>query len=209
MTVWEHAKAEVREGWGTVARWGKRSFAVVAALHVLAGAWYLVAGGGAFGDRLFGFGVIAVYGVAQGVVWAGGVAVAALVLRLAGWGTIVPFVLLPAGVWLSCLLGSDWVAGLAAGLLGTLADRAGELGSVRMSCGHPVLVLILLPIVALHFLTSGAVLAALLKLVAASLLLVVAGAVAGAALSIPPLLATTASRLLGRARDREQNGDMT
>ncbi len=203
MTVWEHVKAEAREAWTTFARWAKRVFYGVTALHVLIGIAFLATAKETFDIRIGGALLISGYGAIQGLLWALAGGVAALVLRLAGWGTLAPLILVPAGIWLSCHLGAAWVGGSADALLETLKDRGAELGSARFGCGHPILIVVVLPMIVIFFLSSGKVIVALLELLAIALFLLLAGAVAGALVSLPPLFAAIVARAVRRVRLRQ------
>lgn len=205
MSFTTHLVAELREGLGCYAR----TFVGTVALAALAGLVALVGivlpdPGLAAGEKALALLVVPLYAALQGAwlgLFTGGFAV---LFRVAGPAALLPVALGVAGAALAWSLGFGWVESAWAGLGTAIGDRAGELGGGGMgSCASPAVLVILVPLVLLHFLAAPQVLVALAAFVGVAVGLLGAGAAVGAGLALPPLLLAVAGRLRARAAARE------
>lgn len=215
--VWGHLKAELKDGFGVLARWWLRGLLATVLLYELL--WLFAAPWSSdWPAALIGVLVFAVFGALHGSIaglFTGGVALGG---RLFGASMLIPFVLFPLLVGLSVWAGTGWLEyaltdlGHAVTQAGQTAGHAAlsDIGSMPVArAGGPIGALILLfvlawaiPVFLAYFFTSGAVWLAVLHVSLALVVLVGIGTLVATALSAPPLLIALAWRLRARAKER-------
>lgn len=201
MTAWDHLVAELREGAGTFLTAWWRTLLAAQALMLLVGLAVVLPDGELDGlQKLLAMVLLLpLYGLVKGALVGVPVAGLAVLHRLIGWSIVVPVLATLAGVGLAGWLGGPLVAAAMAKLGAALGARAQELSAMPVArVGHPVVLLILIPVLVLHFGSAPGVLAALAWL-ALVLVLVVGG---GGALGLGASLPVVVWAALGRLRDR-------
>jgi hypothetical protein len=202
----DHVWAEVREGGGVFLRTWWNMVRGTALLFLLLGLAVVVPdpelslAAGAFLALV----AAPLYGAFQGLTLGLPVAVLAVLYRILGWTVALPVVAVLGGVLVAGWMGKN-IVGLAMVLVGqALGERTQDLQALPGArVGHPVALLVLIPMMLLHYGTDPAVLAAVLWLTLVVTLVLGAGALGGLLVSLPPVLVVTAGRLKERAAARE------
>ena len=207
MTFLDHCRAELSEAWGLGARFFVRTTIVVAVLLGAACLYGLATSENVAGrDVPLILLVLPIYGLFHGASTALVLTPLRLIARLAGWATLLPVFACVLGLVASCTLGADVIADAGKDFVTVVEAQARSMGRLPAArVGHPLMLLVLVPVILLHFLGSWAVWKAALAFVLITLLVAAIGAFGGLGLSLPPTLFLVASRLRDRARARDEN----
>lgn len=206
MSFLDHCRAELSEAWGLGRRFFVRCTLVVAGLLCLACLCGMATSENVAGrDIPLILLVLPFYGLFHGATTALVLTPLRLTARLAGWATLLPVLACIIGLVAACTLGGDLISRTAKDFVAVVAAQTRAMGTLPAArVGHPLMLLVLVPVILLHFLGSWAVWKAALSFVLVTLVIAAVGAFGGLGLSIPPTLFLVASRLRDRARARER-----
>lgn len=169
--------------------WFRRALVLTLGMHVLVSLSMLVMDPSLL--TLLGVPLIALWGFVPGVLLGAFCGAYAVIVRLAGWSAFVPLILIPlcmAGAW---WVGSDFTHGAWTAVGEYLQAVGSGPGFAGARVGHPIVLIILLPLLLLIALPLAILVAWAMFI---SLLVLCAGFMAGAAVSLPPVAAAIAWR---------------
>jgi hypothetical protein len=181
------AKRALKEAASSFKPWWLRTLLATVAVHGAVSLYLFVNGPSFWG--LVGIPLSVVWGALLGAViglLGGGYAV---VVRLAGWTALAPLVLMPLGMALAFWLLGDWVDGSWSAVGKLLSDLGDGPGFAGARVGHPIVLIIILPLLLILAIPVALLVAWALLITAAVLAL---GFTVGLTLSLPPVLAGVA-----------------